>query len=440
MLFADHVEHRVTRRGLLARAAMLAALPLLARCGSRSEAPRDAPPDPRPGIPGREPQMRVRVVRARGDDARASVGGERQWVRVGPDAEGAEQVVMRGPLTVRVAEARWSVIDANGARAPASGLEALRLAAMGDGEPALAIGDRAYPGSARLVARPDLGERAFDVVNLVPMEQYLPGVVKAELFDHWDIRTRSAQAVAARSFAASEHAYFKGRRAYDVSNTAHSQAYGGAVGHDASHEAVEATRGLVLGFEGRLVSGYYSSCCGGTAACAVDAIGANPINDIAPLRGHRGEDACTGAVLARWTITRPVAELTRRLAEWGKHNGVEDLGGLDEVTAIKVVARNTHGRPTRYAVKGRGAAVELAAERLRAAANHRTEGLEAPKPLWSSFLHVSVDGTSADFRGRGHGHGVGMCQYGAEAMARDGAAYERMLSWYYPGAELVKGY
>ena len=41
--------------------------------------------------------------------------------------------------------------------------------------------------------------------------------------------------------------------------------------------------------------------------------------------------------------------------------------------------------------------------------------------------------------GSGHGHGVGMSQWGAQAMANDGADYEDILEMFYPGTELTEG-
>jgi stage II sporulation protein D len=44
------------------------------------------------------------------------------------------------------------------------------------------------------------------------------------------------------------------------------------------------------------------------------------------------------------------------------------------------------------------------------------------------------------FNGRGWGHGLGLCQWGAEGMARRGMSAERILRHYFPGSKLVKAY
>ena len=78
------------------------------------------------------------------------------------------------------------------------------------------------------------------------------------------VTTHAAQAIAARSFACSEHAQF-GHRHYELTNTASSQVYVGSVKHHRAVEAVAMTRGTVLSYDGLLVPGSYSSCCGGGA-------------------------------------------------------------------------------------------------------------------------------------------------------------------------------
>jgi stage II sporulation protein D len=227
-----------------------------------------------------------------------------------------------------------------------------------------------------------------------------------------------------------------------VTGTAHSQVYSGRVDHVRSHEAVEATRGVVLGYDGKLVPGYYSSCCGGTAATAIDAIGSSPVNDVPPLAGRTGQDVCIDAKVARWTINRPLGQLTKRFAAWGRYRGHQDVIDLSELAAIDVLRQNSQGRPTRYRVTDvAGQQAELSAQHLRAAANFSGASLKEPRQrLWSSHVSVTIAKDTAGFTGRGFGHGVGMCQYGAETLARDGTNHKDILDWYYPGADIVKAY
>jgi len=369
------------------------------------------------------------------------VGAEGQQLVVGL-SRGAGEAFLRGPLKVSLGRDRWSVVDVAGRENLVQGVEPLDIGTrLGQEEPDLALVDRTYPGSFRFVARSDIEPGAFDIINLVLMEDYLPGVVAGELFDQWQLQTRAAQAIAARSYAASEHFHYAGRRPYDVSNTAASQVYLGRVLHRDSVKAVAMTRGVVLASGGLLVPGYYSSCCGGRAASAVDAIGPHPANDVAPLRGRSGIDVCTGVKIARWTIKRPVAVLSRRLRVYGKGRRLT-LAKLGAIASIEPAESNAHGRPVRYAVTDTaGQRVELSADRLRSAANASSPGFDPPaESLLSSYFTVTIDGETATFNGNGFGHGVGLCQYGAQTLAESGKDYREILAWYYPGAKLVKAY
>ncbi|MHC5002844.1 MAG: SpoIID/LytB domain-containing protein, partial [Planctomycetota bacterium] len=395
-------------------------------------------------LPAFEPRVRVRVHRSRGRRGSVAIGADEQWIRVEPiEPEGAA-IVLRGPVVVRLDDREgWSVEDHLGFRPPLRGTAPLELSSIDPRQPAVRMGETTFPGALRAVVRADdEGPGAFDVVNHVPLEAYLPGVLARELFGHWHPRTFMAQAVAARSFACAEHAYFTGRRHYDMTSTTRSQVYGGLVSSDRAVDAVAMTRGRVLAWEQGLVPGYYCSCCGGTPATAVDAIGSHPINRVPPLRGSGPETACRDAPVFSWKLVLDARRLAAGLARWGRRERIDGLAGLTGITAIEVTERNPHGRPIGHLVRGDGdLAVPLAAERLRRGVNAVTaEILPQGRPLRSSAFLVEVAGDEVTFAGNGFGHGVGLCQYGAEARARDGQEHDQIVEWYYPGAGIAQAY
>lgn len=406
----------------------------------------------RPALPQSEPIVRVRVMKIRRPWTSLVIGVEDQWIRLQEDQPLALTQVLAGPLRLMMESSGWSITDANGFRAGVDGKHAIELESMDDERSLLplvvegASGEtRQYPGALRLVWRGDLEPAtpgAIDVVNQVPLESYLPGVLAGELYRTWQLEMYAAQAVAARSYACTEIAVLAGRRHYDLANTAASQMYLGAVGHERAHQAVAMTRGVVLAHQNLLVSGYYSSCCGGAAACAVDAIGVNPVNDVAPLRGRPSSDVCTEAAVYKWNADQPIDSLSRRLAAYGKSRNRADVASLSTLVSIDVTAVNPHGRPTQMrVVDDAEASAELSAEDFRRAANYAAQGIVAPpKPLRSSYIKAAFDSQTVHFEGNGFGHGVGLCQYGAEALARTGQAHSDILAWYYPQVELSTCY
>ncbi|MDY7110143.1 MAG: SpoIID/LytB domain-containing protein [Planctomycetota bacterium] len=384
------------------------------------------------------------------------VGGAGRWIELamveadradeeedGPSALVSFVSVHRAPLEIALGARGWSILDALRFRPSVAGRPILELRPPPPDEASFVdVDGRTYPGCVRLVPRADLGPEAYDVVNHVAVERYLPGVLGRELFRHWHPETFAAQAIAARSFACAEHVHFGSRRHYDLTDTASSQEYIGRVNDDRALEATAGTRGIVLGYGGALVPGYYSSCCGGLAADARDAIGDHPSHDVPPLRGRSGADVCTDAPLYSWSMRRPVSDLLRRLRAYGKARKLETLANIASLRAIDVSSVNAHGRPRAYVIGAEnGVEVELAAERLRRALDYTPRGRSAPDPpAWSSHLQITIAGGEAKLDGHGHGHGAGLCQHGAEALARAGQVYPAILDWYYPEIDLERAY
>lgn len=101
------------------------------------------------------------------------------------------------------------------------------------------------------------------VINDIPLEEYIQGVVPSEMPSSWEHEAHKAQAIAARSYALAN----LGKRAkygYDLKDTPEDQAYGGASAETAqTNEAVSETKGIVLIYDGKIIPAYYSASAGG---------------------------------------------------------------------------------------------------------------------------------------------------------------------------------
>ncbi len=101
------------------------------------------------------------------------------------------------------------------------------------------------------------------VINDVPIESYLQGVVPSEMPPSWEHEAHKAQAIAARSYALAN----LGKRAkfgYDLNDTPEDQAYGGASAETPqTNDAVSETNGIVLTYDGKIIPAYYSASAGG---------------------------------------------------------------------------------------------------------------------------------------------------------------------------------
>jgi len=312
----------------------------------------------------------------------------------------------------------------------------------------LAIDDTRYPGTLRLVPEtrdPRNTQPAhdrFDVINHVRLEAYLPGVLDRELYDHWQPSTFLAQAIAARSYAISRMIDFGPGRHYDVENTQASQAYSGIASHPVCIRAVADTMGLVLTHDRQVIPAYYSSTCGGLGQSDADAFGSRAA--LPPFIPAAAHSWCQNSRYYRWgPIQRNRTTLSKRMAAWGRTRGL-DIAKLQQIVYIRISETNPVGRPVEYEITdSRTNRYRLRGESFRHACNFSSKKLKLDPPddrLLSSYVKVERDGDTFSFTGHGFGHGVGLCQYGAEGMARSGHTPQQILATYYPGAQVERAY
>ena len=101
------------------------------------------------------------------------------------------------------------------------------------------------------------------IVNSVPLEEYILGVVPSEMPSKWNYEALKAQAIAARSYAIANRGK-RASRGYDLKDTPEDQAYGGASAETSStNSAVMETKGIVITYNRKVIPAYYSSSAGG---------------------------------------------------------------------------------------------------------------------------------------------------------------------------------
>ena len=207
---------------------------------------------------GKAGRKEVRVLLAEGRRA-VTVSSARALTAV--DATGAKYALAKGAVTVH------ADLQLPTAEGPVTAASPLVIRPAKDA--LLALDGKPYRGKLELVPQ---GEY-LRVVNVVPLESYLQGVVAGEMPFRWPGEALKAQAVAARSYALAN--LLKGRP-YDLYSDQRSQVYLGVAGEKASTtQAVTATAGQVVLYAGRIATTYYFSTSGGKTASAVDVFGAS---------------------------------------------------------------------------------------------------------------------------------------------------------------------
>ncbi len=121
------------------------------------------------------------------------------------------------------------------------------------------LNGKAYRGKLEVFVN---AKGSLTVVNVVPLEEYLLGVVPAEL-GLPQLEAQKAQAVAARTYAIANIGGY-GRQGFDMVPTVWSQVYKGvSIENKMGTQAVQQTRGIVATYQGKPITAYYTSTCGG---------------------------------------------------------------------------------------------------------------------------------------------------------------------------------
>lgn len=255
------------------------------------------------------------------------------------------------------------------------------------------------------------------VINELDLEDYLKGVVGAEMPYEWEFEALKAQAVASRSYAfyQKENA---GKRPYHILATVNSQVYIGKSGErESAVRAVRETTGQVLSYEGRVIEAFYHSSCGGQTESALELWGI----DEPYLRGVD----CECQRISRygvWEKTMAPEEVSASLGKIGfRLNGVSNVA-IQGITPA--------GRVREVAIRHAGGVTLIPAERFRAAIGYSA--------IPSVFFEAEQAGNEITISGRGLGHGVGLCQWGAKEMAQRGFDYSAILKHYYPRTHLER--
>lgn len=259
------------------------------------------------------------------------------------------------------------------------------------------------------------------VTVTMPLEEYVAAVLMAESGDFENVESQKAMAVVARTYTMR----FLGQHeaeGFDFCDTTHCQVFGWKGANAAVRAAVNATRGEVLRFEGKLAQAFYHQNCGGTTAAAQEAW---PSVTEAYLTSH-ADSYCAARGVLRWESAIRVADLDRALRAAG-------LAVPAGWKMIEILSRSESGRAQRLKLEGGvGGDARVSASTLHFAVD-RELGWQK---IRSDLYDVQNAGEKIVFSGRGAGHGVGLCQAGAEEMARQGKSYREILSFYYPGTQI----
>ncbi len=255
-------------------------------------------------------------------------------------------------------------------------------------------------------------------IEKIPFEEYIIGVVAGEMPASFDIEALKAQAVAARSYALTKMLQNKDN-AYDVVDTISNQVYQDDAtlrdkwksSYDTNiakiKEAVLGTRGEYLTYNGEVVNAFFFSTSSGKTENCKEVFGGNLPYLI--------------SVDSKWDSISPVFS-TNKTFNLNDFYAALDLPYQDSVV-IDILETTSTGRIKTLRINNK---------------EFRSADIVKILSLRSSYFEIEQEENQIFINTKGNGHGVGMSQYGAYGMAKEGYKYDEILKHYYTGVEISK--
>lgn len=258
-------------------------------------------------------------------------------------------------------------------------------------------------------------------IDVVPIEEYIVGVVSGEVPISFEMDALKAQAVAARSYVLKQLEYNKNKD-YDVVDTVMNQVYldsdqlKNRWGNDyesnlnKAKAAVLETKGEYLDCNGSVVEALFFSTSTGYTENS---------GEVFPT-----QQPYLKSVASMWDAdVSPVFNdyFHFSLADFYRLLGVEYRDNV----YVEVISTTSTGRIKQIKINN------------KVFSGNQVQYLLG---LRSTFFTITQNGNSVDINTKGFGHGVGMSQYGAEGMALNGYKYDEILKYYYQGVEIKKFY
>ena len=280
-----------------------------------------------------------------------------------------------------------------------------------------------YGGFGGNIGEPEIRvyNTATKQTSVLDLEDYVAGVVAGEVYNNWEDEALKVQAILARTFALKyiEENPDSYKQTGISTNIADAQNYDDKTINKKIKDAISATRGIVLMNNNKLINAYFHSNSGGKTTSASSAFGAQKEPDF--IKETTSPETNLNSQNYNWSYTFSKAEMLSSLNKMGI--------SVANISSAEIGEKDSSGRAKTIIIGGK----EVSASALR-------QTLGSTKMRSTLFTSVSVSSSGITFSGKGYGHGVGVSQWGAQILAKEGKTYAEILNHYFNNITLEKIY
>ncbi len=256
------------------------------------------------------------------------------------------------------------------------------------------------------------------IINEVPLEEYICSVLHTESWPGWPLEVNKVFAITSRTYVISMMMQAqKAERLYHVHNSNRHQTYQGVHDKKILKDAVKQTEGIILTHDNKPIIAMFDSCCGGVIPAHIHDV---EFNHAPYLARTYPCTHCKRCWIYNWQVTLTADELHERLQRQVKK--------LKPIHGLHVTKRDKAGLVQQVLVSNGRKKVHLDGKQL----------YSCLKEIKSFCYTIEKEKDTFTLSGRGYGHHLGLCQWGAREMVRDGWDYRRILKFYYPGTKCTR--
>ncbi|MFO7445675.1 MAG: SpoIID/LytB domain-containing protein [Ignavibacteriaceae bacterium] len=271
------------------------------------------------------------------------------------------------------------------------------------------------------------------IINVVPLEDYLKGVLPAEMplgKNDENFEALKAFAICARTYTMMK--LNENKPDFDLYIDVRDQVYGGVEREkDLSNKAIAATTGMILEYGGKPAGIFYHASCGGYTEDGGNVFSGGNKPYLSMIKDG-DEPYCSITPRFEWEEKYPLQEFVSRLSKAGLINS-DDF----RIESIGINSRFISGRVNEIEINlisdsSGSKDIKIYGNQIRSIIRTGdNKGI-----LRSTMFNINADSDSITITGKGYGHGVGLCQWGAISQSRQGIGYLQILRHYFPGTEV----
>lgn len=254
------------------------------------------------------------------------------------------------------------------------------------------------------------------------MEEYIAGVVAGEMKSDWPVEALAAQAILARTFTV-ESIESKGgvpaRGTQASTDIKEFQAYDAKAVNDNVRKAVQMTRGMIITYQNKPAKTWFHASAGGITATAKEGL---DYKEAEPpyIQSVQSPDDLAPEDVKSWTASFSHQEILNVLTKTGKD--------ITDIESVEIGKKGPSGRAMTIVVNK---TAEVSGPEMRVA-------LDSTKLKSMLLDKIEVTPDKVTFTGKGYGHGVGMSQWGANKLAKDGQKPEDIIAHYFKDIVIEK--